>query len=88
MMGTPNLTIYGRPVRLMDVHPCFSCQLADCDEDHKGCNLRLVRRRYQSEIYRHRTPDPLLKLQYGIAWQELYAHTRDRRSGQNTDEEA
>lgn len=65
-------------VKDMDIHPCHTCRLPDCDEKHKSCNLKLVLARYSAEKKRGRKPDEVLTKQNSIAYAELYAPRRDR----------
>lgn len=59
-------------------HPCLSCQLPDCDETDRRCNLRQALADYGRARRRREISAPV-RASYAIAYQELYGQGRNER---------
>ena len=66
-------------MREADIHPCFFCTLADCDDGSPDCGLRKARNRYKRAMDAKQPVSDLLRAQNNIAYQELYAAERNER---------
>lgn len=69
---------FHRPI--LDIHPCFECPLADCDDTSKLCALRVIFNKGQNAMRHKRPMDPLFKRKYNIARSELAAIHKENLS--------
>lgn len=60
-----------------DLHPCFSCSLPDCNEGSPKCGLKRAAARYYAVKKRRLPVSDVVRLQYNIAFRELYSAKRD-----------
>lgn len=65
-------------IREADIHPCFSCTLADCDEASRQCGLKRAQAQYSSLKKRKEPVPEKVRLRYNIAFRELYGYRPDR----------
>jgi hypothetical protein len=65
-------------MREADIHPCFSCRLADCDDRSKGCNLRHAAATYRKALAAGTVTDTV-RARYAIAHRELYCLDHNAR---------
>lgn len=66
-------------MREVDVHPCFSCTLPDCDDSDRRCGLRQAGNAARRAYKDGGRPDPVTRLQANIAHRELHSFTRNAR---------
>lgn len=62
-----------------DLHPCFSCVLPDCNEGSSQCGLKRAAARYYATKKRKAPVSDVVRLQYNIAFRELYSAKRDEQ---------
>lgn len=64
----------------MAYDPCFTCPLADCNEDDPGCNLRRANRVYSNLRRRGLLTDASPEVRDGYnAWFTVWRLERDAR---------
>lgn len=64
---------YRNPKPILNLHPCFECPLAECDDTSKLCALRVVFNRNQNAIRHKRPISAEDRRRYNIARSELAA---------------
>ncbi len=66
-------------------HPCFECELPDCDETDRACKLRRAISTYRKH---GKAASPQVRSRSNIAYQELYGATRNARRKIDRDNKA
>ena len=57
-------------------HPCFECELPDCDDTNRGCNLKRILAAYQRN---GRSSCERTRRRKNIAYNELYGPAHNDR---------
>ncbi|ADZ70088.1 hypothetical protein [Polymorphum gilvum] len=61
----------------VDIHPCFSCKLPDCDDQSSDCGLRRACNAYRRCIKKGEEISQEMRAKYNIAYKEIYADRRN-----------